>query len=408
MAKSNSINILIVANQREQVRLLRTSLELLEADLHIVDALSGEEAQLEFSKGFDLIITDFRLSGMTGSELIKRAAAKMRDVRAIVITDQAIREVEKECKGLPVEAIIEKPIEAAQVSKAVQQALFGEVTAEEVSSGGPKGTGPLSTVDDVDFGPIPEVDLAAIQRVLASHVTEIGALGIAFVTRKGEILFEGGQFDHNLRFSEVAIFLARALVSASTIADYIGPIPSNMVQYYDGKHYDIFSISAGVHFFVALVYPGDSQKELGAVMRFRRKIIWQVIDVIGVDIAMGREGSQVALEALADMMVQEAEEKMREEAESRAVESQMAFVTEDDEAEAEALEAELGDIFNLESDEVETEAIEIDLLDLEVEDIGDGDLDGFWDDAAEDAGKIREDSISMEEAMELGLLDDLE
>jgi hypothetical protein len=45
-----------------------------------------------------------------------------------------------------------------------------------------------------------------------------------------------------------------------------------------------------------------------------------------------------------------------------------------------------------------------DQANLELEDLGD--LESFWEDAAEDIDKIRSDALSLEEAKKLGLLSD--
>ena len=84
MTDDKKFEILVVAKQREQVRLLKTNLDLMDEDFRVTDALSGEEAQLEFSKNFDLLITEYSLSGMNGVELLKRASKKMSDLQAII------------------------------------------------------------------------------------------------------------------------------------------------------------------------------------------------------------------------------------------------------------------------------------------------------------------------------------
>ena len=68
------------------------------------------------------------------------------------------------------------------------------------------------------------------------------------------------------------------------------------------------------------------------------------------------------------------------------------------------IEFDLGEDEDFAQLDLDLEALES----LDSEDEDSTDLDSFWDDAAEDAGKIREDSMSMEEALELGILDDLD
>ncbi len=63
--------ILIVEDQREVSLLLRSALQTLEHDLEVVEIPSGEEAILDASRNkIDLLVTDYRLAGITGIELM--------------------------------------------------------------------------------------------------------------------------------------------------------------------------------------------------------------------------------------------------------------------------------------------------------------------------------------------------
>ncbi len=65
--------ILLVDDQRQVSRVLRSALEVSSKDYIINDVSSAEEALLEISRGpLDLLVTDLRLPGMTGLELVER------------------------------------------------------------------------------------------------------------------------------------------------------------------------------------------------------------------------------------------------------------------------------------------------------------------------------------------------
>lgn len=54
--------VMIVEDQREIARMIHSAIQLMDASLDIVDALSAEEASLELSeRGADLIVLDVRL-----------------------------------------------------------------------------------------------------------------------------------------------------------------------------------------------------------------------------------------------------------------------------------------------------------------------------------------------------------
>lgn len=393
----NEIQILIVDDQREEARFMKTSLELLEQGFYITDVLSGEEALLELSRSFDLVVSKYRLPGMTGLDLIKRVKKRLPEAKTLLTVDSDPDEIREAANGLGVYSILEKPLEASDFTKAVQHALFGE-KEEDI---------PVSEVES-EFGVIPDVDAEAIGKILAPHMLGLGAMAIAFVNRKGEVLWRGGQFDDRLRFSELVVFLARNLTNSGTIADYIGQVPSIGLHYYDGTLYDIFSISVGVHFFVALVYTGDSQSALGSVMRFRARVIRDVIDYIGVDAVLDRVAGAASREHLASVVdeapasapsakptkTKDKESVVPQPAEETPV--PVAVFEFSDEDEADPLDLDLDSISDVFGDAPSENGNDLD------------DLDSFWEAAAGEAGRIREDVISMDEAIELGLWEDFE
>ncbi|MGF1503982.1 MAG: hypothetical protein ACFB51_02425 [Anaerolineae bacterium] len=291
------------------------------------------------------------------------------------------------------------------------------------------GTGRLVSRMDEEFGPIPEFDLGAMKVLLEPQVYLMGTLGIAFVNRNGEAMLEMGSFPEDQRFSELSIFIARNLNNSATIATYIGPVPSTTMHYYDGGNYDIFAISVGVHFFIALVFPGNSQSELGSVMRFRLNAVWTAIDLIGLERAMGYTADVELISEQRNRLIEVGEEAERAEeqaltgtvtppagdefvspngeplgalAEARAREAARLAA---EQAAAEAPRPDLDiDVFTLEEDDEDEAPLELDLDGLDLDDLDlDEDLSGFWEEAADEIGDIREDALSMEEAMELGL-----
>ena len=66
-------HILLVDDQREVRRIMRASLEMLNRGYAIAEVPSGEEALLELARQrYDLLITDQRLPGLSGLELLGR------------------------------------------------------------------------------------------------------------------------------------------------------------------------------------------------------------------------------------------------------------------------------------------------------------------------------------------------
>src|SRR5688572_7449991 len=128
MSAQHEARILIVDDRREQTRVLRTSLELLNHGYLITDVPSGEEAILELTRfNFDLVISDYRLPGMSGAELIKRANRMNPGIKAIMLKGaNVVHNIQREIDGLPVLGIFDKPLDVEAFTDKVDEILIGK------------------------------------------------------------------------------------------------------------------------------------------------------------------------------------------------------------------------------------------------------------------------------------------
>src|SRR3990170_3447727 len=116
--------VLLVDDQRQVTRMLRSSLELSGRSYEILDVASAEEALREMERGpVDLIVTDLRLPEMSGLELIARIRQTNPRMHAVLVTGQPSRQVEAQARALGVVAFIPKPISTALFLQAVDRAL---------------------------------------------------------------------------------------------------------------------------------------------------------------------------------------------------------------------------------------------------------------------------------------------
>jgi CheY-like chemotaxis protein len=116
--------ILIVDDQRDILRLLHATLDTLGHKLDIYEAPSGEEALLEMTRHtFDLLISDYKLPGITGVELMKKVRAKNPDVKCILITAMTDRKTRDEMLAAGAMAMFDKPIPLADFLDVVERSL---------------------------------------------------------------------------------------------------------------------------------------------------------------------------------------------------------------------------------------------------------------------------------------------
>ena len=123
--------VLIVDDQRDIRQLLRFGLEVLGPEVNIIDVPSGEEAMLVISRQkFDLLVSDVRLAGMSGLELIRKVRQRNPSLRVILITGMTDSEIRQQVTDAGAEFFFFKPVEMADFQAAVRHCLeLDELTA---------------------------------------------------------------------------------------------------------------------------------------------------------------------------------------------------------------------------------------------------------------------------------------
>jgi len=120
----SSHKILIVEDQREVSRLLRSALETLEHKMDVTEIPSGEEAILYSSRNLvDLLVSDFRLPGMSGIELMVKVRKYHPEMKVILITGQTDPKVRKDVAEAGADAFFIKPVPMADFLDAVERHL---------------------------------------------------------------------------------------------------------------------------------------------------------------------------------------------------------------------------------------------------------------------------------------------
>ncbi len=104
--------ILIVDDAPEFSNLVKDALSTLDIPLQISVYLSGEEAWLEALKTrFDLVITDLRLPGISGTELVRRIRARFPRIKIIAVSGLAEAGLDDRTRAAGVDAFYRKPVE---------------------------------------------------------------------------------------------------------------------------------------------------------------------------------------------------------------------------------------------------------------------------------------------------------
>ncbi|GAB4579730.1 MAG: hypothetical protein Fur0022_24690 [Anaerolineales bacterium] len=221
--------ILVVDNQREASKMIRTGIQTLGTDFNVATAMSGEEALLEARlRKFDLVISEVRLPGMSGVELVRKLRSAKPDTKAILVTHSIDRYIRREAADVGIENLLQKPLEISEMLNEVQRVLgLGGQSAPVVQEEIALNTEPISISDR----------LASLRQELEASFTFL-------LSPTGEILMQAG--DHQSLGLEAEISSLLAVFSAGhRMARLLGAaVPDNFYTF-TGTRLDVFMTHVG-------------------------------------------------------------------------------------------------------------------------------------------------------------------
>ena len=263
-----SPRILLVDDQRQVSRMLRASLELSGQDYSVIDVSSGEEALNELERGpIDLLVTDLRLPGMSGLELL----AKVRDLnphaRAIMITGAPTDEIQEEARALGVVAFLRKPLGTSFFLEAVDHALK---SAAAVHAPSPVETPP----------PVEDEDTPRITERLADLRRELGAEAALLIADDGRVIARAGDLV-DLDLDTTLPSLMAAFSSALKVSSLLGSAAPGNFQYFDGDAYDFYVTNVGASYGLLIAFRGrQGPGQMGSVVHFGRRAAAELLSAL--------------------------------------------------------------------------------------------------------------------------------
>lgn len=225
--------ILIVDDQREVSRLLRTSLETLEHDIEVVEIPSGEEAILDASRNsVDMLVADYRLPGITGIELMSKVRNHHPQAKIILITGLTDPKVRREVADAGAHAFFIKPVPIADFLDAVE-----------------RGLGLVETFLPAEpISPMEAQERASLPDLLTELRQELKGTTVILLNDDGHIIARAGDLPE--KNSEVA--LISSLLAIHSAGQKVGHIleqkvPSNWHVFIGGVYDLIFAPVGQLH-----------------------------------------------------------------------------------------------------------------------------------------------------------------
>lgn len=244
-----------------------------------IKVLTPDDALEEVEAGrVTAVVGSWRLgNGVQGWEL----AAKVREfdpaIPVILLGDYQDPEPDDEALEQNSFVYLKRPYDLSQLVRVLQAGIDGgDIFAAQFQKSVALGS------SLPDFGPVPSINVERSAAILNNLLGDLPAMALMLATRDGHVVSELGTLGH-LHREEVVTTLIPAVLTTIDLRDTIGGNASSL-QYFDGDETDIYVISVGLHYFLAILFDGASgSRQFGAVSRYGRRAAEDIIGILGAE-----------------------------------------------------------------------------------------------------------------------------
>jgi two-component system response regulator (stage 0 sporulation protein F) len=240
--------VLIVDDEDGVLSVLKNSLRKLGEQFRVSTAAGGEAAlDMLIQRKYDLVVTDYKMAGMNGLELLEKVRAVHPETRVILMTAYGSAAVETEASRLQAYKYLAKPLEIEAFRQIVREAA-GSAAAD--SSG-------ILVLSDTDYR---EVD-----RVLCRLQGDVAARCILLADSEGRCLARAGNVE-DLDLTQIAALLGGSMTTLDEAGKAVDPNTEGVnLAYREGKREDLYAVNVGSFLLILVIDRGPFSSKLGSV-----------------------------------------------------------------------------------------------------------------------------------------------
>jgi two-component system response regulator (stage 0 sporulation protein F) len=269
--------VLIIDDSYDITRVLKSAIFTLDPKIEVLVTPSAEEAMLEISKGdLDLIITDIRLPGISGLELLRKIRDRHPLVKIVMMSGMDDPNLDEKAREAGANVFLRKPIEMSIFLDTVGEILgFGQQVSKPKEVEIPD----FELLDVEDYEKNLADSLASLRKeVSATHVWLLSEFG-RLVAQSGES--EAPDFD-----TKWAPYIMPIMSASDTFTQNIeGKRPERAVFSIGMKDYNIFMAPIGDYALVLRVQEGRGTQRIPMVvdvmMEYQQEIM-AILNRLGV------------------------------------------------------------------------------------------------------------------------------
>ncbi len=261
----DSKSILLVDDEPGILAILKKSLEKLDQPYEVATALNGKEAlTLLEDRAFDLVVTDYKMAGMNGMELLERIRNVQPETRVVMVTAYGNDDLESQARRMQAYEYLTKPLEIDSFRQVVQQAL-GDLAISQPG---------LLVLSDERY--------RKVDTLLAKLERDIGASGVLLVNTSGQIILKRGDIDQ-LPVEEIVTLLSGGIATLAAAGQALDGFENAVnLAYREGKDYDLYGLNIGLSLLlIMLISRSQYSSPLGSVWYYARRAADRLGETIG-------------------------------------------------------------------------------------------------------------------------------
>jgi CheY-like chemotaxis protein len=257
--------ILIVDDEESILSVLQKSLNKLGDQYRVMVASNGSSAMTMLRKNpFDLVVTDYKMAGMDGLNLLEAIHAIQPACRVILMTAYGSEYIEAEARRLQAYRYLSKPLEIDAFREIVKEALDGVAVSQP---------GILILSED---------RYKKMNQLLLKLGGEIGARCIFLTNTEGHLIARTG-YTEKFPLEQVVCLVGGSITTLLEVGRFLdGDYDSINLAFHEGKNEYFYVINIGPQLLLIIILErGPFSSRLGSVWYAARQTAQQLKELIG-------------------------------------------------------------------------------------------------------------------------------